>query len=256
MRTKAILSLFVAMTIGLSYTFAQNYPSFKDNPYAETVKIKGQKPTIVDFANYMFREPEEEEGSECTGWIRDAWKRHLAGKPQEKGTKVTLDVQNGYVKFEYVYEDEDSKILHVSEMCYWNCSDAKHKIVAFTNNLWDNGRLVQTECTGDYFLIYENSSRKIQGVYCGDIGAKAVPPSERVEEGSDGTGWYRIENGKKIYMTTEERNMWYEDTHPQAVYHLPRKGKNITVDLVYPSKTETITLTWDGLKFNAPEGYR
>lgn len=178
MKTKVFFSLFAAMILGISCSFAQNYPSFKDNPYAETIKIKGQRPTIVDFANYMFREPEEEEGSECTGWLRNA---------------CTLDVQNGYVKFEGGYEDEDSKVVHVSEMCYWNCSD--------------------------------------------------------------GTGWYRIENGKKIYMTTEERNMWYEETHPEAVYHLPRKGKNITVDLVYPGKTETITLTWDGLKFNAPEGY-
>ena len=60
MKTKVIFSLFAAIVLGLNCSFAQVYPSFDDDSYVESVKLKGQKPTIVDFVNNYLSDAEGE----------------------------------------------------------------------------------------------------------------------------------------------------------------------------------------------------
>lgn len=246
MKTKFFFFFFfIAMTIGVSYSFAQTYPKFDEDAYIENLKFSGQRPTIVDFVNNFLNEPEEE----LLGSLSQMWDNYKAGKAQLKGDKVTADTRNGFVKFERQSEDEDSKYLSVTEMCYWNCSDGLHKIVAMTNNLYVDGKFVDGQFTGTSFMLYENSTRRWMTISGEDIGAYFYPEIDYTS-GFDGKDWYVERNGHKTIMTEEEYVRWTEDNVPVVIVHLPQKGKNIIVEYWTPKRSVTKVWAWDGLRFH------
>lgn len=249
MKTKVLFSLFIAMIMGISCSFAQVYPKFdSEDSYVEKVKLKGQKPTIVDFVNHYLKDGE----GDLAAHLSEMWDNYLAGKPQEKGMKVTVDVKSAYVKFEENYEEANEQSF--TEMCYWNCADGKHKILAFSNSLFCDGKFVDGQYTGVVFWLYENSTRRLMQIDASDIGAEVYSGDEHVTSGYDGKNWYYEKNGKKTILSEKEYNTWYENSHPVMIYHLPQKGKDITVEFWTPKKVIMKVLTWDGLKFHAPKG--
>lgn len=246
MKTKVIFSLFAAIVLGLNCSFAQVYPSFDDDSYVESVKLKGQKPTIVDFVNNYLSDAEGDLGAH----LSDMWDNYKAGKPQEKGMKVIVDVRNGYARFEENYTDANE--LSVTEMCYWNCSDGKHKILAFSNSLFADGKFVEGQYTGTVFWLYENSTRRLMQIGASEIGAEVESGVEHITSGYDGKNWYYEKGGKKTVLTQEEYDTWYADTHPVIIYHLPQVGKEMKVEFWTPKRVKIKVLTWDGLKFHVP----
>lgn len=246
MRTKAFIFI-IAIVWGVSTSFAQSvYPPFDEDSYVEQVKIKGQKPTIADFVNNLLKEPEDE----LFGHLSEMWERHLAGKPQKKNNTITVDIPHGYVKFESRIPEDN--IVDTSEMCYWNCSDGKHKIVAFSNYLYVDGKFIQGQYTGVSFFLYENATRRLQTIAKEDIGAVDKFEPEWVLSGFDGENWYKEVNGEKIIMTKEAYDEWHDNYFPIVMYHLPQTGKDIVLENWTPKKTVMKVLSWDGVRFNAP----
>ena len=133
------------------------------------------------------------------------------GKKPKPGDSFIVDVQNGYVG--YVSEDEENR--QVIECCYWNYADKKHKLVAFSNDLFLDGRATAGQYTGIDFYIYDNASHTMKLAYAQDLGiAFDAPP------GSHATS-----------------------------HSLPRLGKTIVYTFHTPSGRIEKRLTWNGSKF-------
>ena len=88
------------------------------------VNYQGEKPTIIDFA-WAFLSVDngedelEGEADESFNAIKQAWIRHREGLPQEENETLTIDEKNGFVLYEWRYEENLLRI----EMCFWNESD-------------------------------------------------------------------------------------------------------------------------------------
>ena len=64
-------------------------------------------------------------------------------------------------------------------------------------------------------------------------------------------GLYHVkdrETGEALVLNDEEFWRWFEDK-PVTVYHLPRQGKDIIVEIQHATRTETFKLVWDGMVF-------
>ena len=100
------------------------------------VNYKGSKPTVADFAWAAFPslnyEDEEESGDRPWRALENAMKRQSKGLALEEGEKLTIDSKNGYILWERS-GDEDADYIFRLEVCYWNESDGKHKLIAFNN---------------------------------------------------------------------------------------------------------------------------
>ena len=177
------------------------------------VNCKGSKPTVTDFAWAAFPtlnyEDEEESGDRPWRALQNAMERDKKGLPQEAGDKLTIDAKNGFILFERVY-DEDDDFLFRLEVCYWNESDGKHKLIAF-NNLasYSQGRPCATETSGIYFFRYDIATQRM--VACD-------PPGFEIDY--------------------------------SGAYELPRTGKDIIFRLWNDDgSTKQTTLKWDGKRF-------
>ena len=200
---KRLLStiIFTCLTMGL---MAQN---------GIKVNSKGPKPTITDFVwaalpslNY---EDEEETGDRPWRALEHAMDRQRKGLPQKNGETLTIDTKNGYILLECTGEENEDYIFRL-EVCFWNESDGKHKLIAF-NNLasYVEGRPCLTETSGFFFYRYDNATRRM--VDC-------EPPGFEIEY-----------NG---------------------IYELPRTGKDIThIQWNEDGSTKRKVLKWDGRKF-------
>ena len=173
------------------------------------VAFKGKKPEISDFVTAILS---REELGEVLGAMANNWKKHLKGKALPKGCKITVDSKNGYVRYDFHYED--GEYLYI-EYCYWNCADGKHKLVAENISLLLNGEPAETEHTGLSFYWYDNSSRKMHYKYSFELGDMPEAPV--------GTS--------------------------ASVRNLPRQGK--TIEFIFQTdKGQVIQKrTWDGGKF-------
>ena len=131
------------------------------------VNYRGANPTISDLA-WAFLcacDNDEECGDKPTNAIKAAWENRRDGLPQEEGVTLTVDDKNGYVFYEFLYEDVAIRM----EMCYWNESDGKHRLFAFNNMATvQNGRPVLTENSGLVFYRYNNATKKM--TYCAPPG--------------------------------------------------------------------------------------
>ena len=178
------------------------------------VNYKGTKPTITDFVWAAFpslnHEDEDESGDRPWRALENAMKRNSKGLPQEKGEKLTIDSKNGYILYERSgYEDVD--FIFRLEVCYWNESDGKHKLIAF-NNLasYTEGRPCITEVSGFHFYRYDNATKRMK--YCD-------PPGFEI----DYNGTYELPRiGKDIIYTK-----WNDDgTTKRKVLEWNGKGFN------------------------------
>ena len=183
------------------------------------VNYKGAKPTIKDFAKAYFSQvevwddPVEEVGlDEATNAFKNAWMRYYKGLEQPDGDKFIVDEKNGYI----LYESQDENNLFRAEMCYWNESDGKHKLIAINIACFTNGRHEPGQYDGLSFLRYNNATKRM---------ADCDAPGFRVRYATD--------------------NLDY------ISYSLPRTGKNITETVwLKNGKTSKRVLKWNGRKFS------
>lgn len=180
------------------------------------VNYTGAKPTISDFA-WAFLSVDngedelEGESDESFNAIKQAWIRHRNGTPQDEHETLTIDDKNGFVLYEWKYEENTLRI----EMCYWNESDQKHKMFAYNVSCFQNDKYSPGQFDGLVFCRYDNAKREL--TYC-------EAPGFEVEYGTDDGAW--------------------------VSYDLPRSGKDITVNYWRANKKTQKTLKWNGHGFD------
>lgn len=180
---------------------------FTDMP----VKFKGKSPNIKDFVSARFSDGEGL--GECLGDIASSWEQYLQGKPLDKGCTFVVDTANGFMRFDRKYTGLDRKQM---EMCYWNCSDGNHKLVAENIEAYANGRQIDTECTGWQFFMYDINTHRMKPVGGDDLGFVYDFP---------------LGNSNTVSIA------------------LPRQGKTVVLTCHTPSGKITKRLTWNGSKF-------
>ena len=180
------------------------------------VNYQGEKPTISDFAwAFLSTDDGEEElegeADESFNAIKQAWIHQREGTPQDEHVTLTIDDKNGFVLYEFRYEESLLRI----EMCYWNESDKKHKLFAYNVGYYSDGEYSPGQFDGIVFCLYDNAKREM--TYC-------ESPGFEVEYGTDDGAW--------------------------VSYDLPRSGKDITVNYWLNEGKTQKTLKWDGRKFS------
>ena len=244
--------LLLAASLICSALFAQKtYPKEWDEyeDWDPRISFKGTNPTIVDFVNNFLAEPEDE----LSGGLSDMWTKYRKGKPQDKGDTVIVDIRNGYVCFKEHTDDEYSKTYAKTEICYWNCSDGKHKVVAFSHDLWSDGRWVEGQYSGLTFFVYNNAKRRMtMASNTGEeLGVVVKTGREGEISGYDSsTKMYFAElDGKRTNMTEEEYNK-FVDERPVVTISLPRTGKTLKAIINTPSTRKEVLFQWDGMYFH------
>ena len=174
------------------------------------VKYSGARPNILDFVTAILS---QDDTGESLGNMADNWELYRQNYPLREGATILTDVPNGYVRFDQRYEDADERSHGYIEICYWNCADGKHKLVAINDGYEQNGKPIETELTGLTFYRYDNQAHTLtcESVY--DLGAR-------------------------IEVT------------PVVTYELPRKGKDIKAVIHAPNRPVHILMKWNGTKFN------
>lgn len=129
------------------------------------VNYKGANPTVTDFAWAAFTSLNYEDEEECGDrpWraLENAMKRQSKGLALEEGEKLIIDSKNGYILWERS-GDEDADYIFRLEVCYWNESDGKHKLIAFNNMAsYTEGRPCLTEMSGIDFYRYDNATKRM-----------------------------------------------------------------------------------------------
>lgn len=246
-----LLSGFVAMVVAFSAQAQNPYAEIEATgaSFAQTVKYAGAKPGIADFVTaWIGEEPEDE----LNGTMYEIWQKHLNNKPFDKNQKVTVDAKNGYVCFE-IGDSDDGGSKTIVEMCYWNCSDGKHKVIGHSVQQFYGGKAIQSEFGGIYFGIYNNDTHKFVYSNGSNLGVDDVKTGmENISYYGDGNGAYFFENsetGEHKKITEEEYNKAQEH-HPVVTYTLPRTGKNIIATINnLESGERKVQFVWDGLKF-------
>ena len=130
------------------------------------VNFKGNSPTVTDFAWAAFpslnHEDEDESGDRPWRALEEAMTRHSKGLAQEQGVTLTIDSKNGYILFERVGEEYGDIVFRL-EVCYWNESDGKHKLIAFNNMAsYMEGRPCMTEMSDLFFFRYDNATKRME----------------------------------------------------------------------------------------------
>jgi hypothetical protein len=124
------------------------------------VGFLGTSPDIVDLA-WAFLvtgdDDEEECDQEATAGIKDALERYRQGESQDKNVTLTVDKRNGFMVYEFRYEEHLSRI----EMCYWNEADKKHKLFAYNRWSFSNGKPSLGQYDELVFLRYNNATKKM-----------------------------------------------------------------------------------------------
>lgn len=260
MNRKNICSMFknrliiclTAMMSGLCATAQNAYPEEDDENYGSwtyEVTFSGQRPTIVDFVNGYLAEPEDE----LSGALYEAFEKYKANKPLDKGTKVTVDVKNGFVCFEFSRFNEEGKLESKSttEMCYWNSSDGKHKVFAASTYTFLDGKAMSGgQFDGLNFCVYNNDTHHMKSLRADDMGAEVEMENTISYEQESGNYYVKnLKTGEKKKITEDE----YSDGlmhEPTVVYSLPQSGKNITATIHnLPQGERKVQLVWNGLRF-------
>ena len=197
---KSVLS-FVALLLMALAVHAQDYI---------VVNYSGSRPNINDFVTAILA---QEDIGESLGNMADNWELLQQNYPLREGATFLTDIPNGYVRFDSRYEDADIREHSYVEMCYWNCSDSKHKLVAVNVGCEQNGKPVMTEYTGIMFYKYDNRTHTLTYETAYDLGASI-------------------------------------QVSPAVTYSLPRKGKDIKAVIHAPNRPTNILMKWNGAKFN------
>lgn len=197
--------MFMSVPQTKAQTFV--YPEYEDDTERIAVHYEGKRPTIADFATAILNHVKDKEFFDRAD--RD-WKLYQQKKALNGKGKITLDIQNGYMRYDTFYPEKTDTVF--MEMCYWNCADAKHKLVC-CNTVWPNdGDYGWAEYIGARFYLYDNAKKNLRTIFPEDIGALY-----------DGDGL--------------------------SVFFLPRKGKDIKVSAAGGGDRWDEVLEWDGYQF-------
>ncbi|MBQ3657870.1 MAG: hypothetical protein II956_13695 [Bacteroidales bacterium] len=211
------LLLAFLLTISISVSAQNPYAEIEKDgaEYATTVTFAGQKPIINDFISHLFPTSDEidEMNSELDVTLGQVWARYKKNtlKPTEK---VTADSKNGFACFEINDPDEGfGKEQLIVDVCYWNSSDTKHKVVAESVKVFRDGKVIETELTGLSLYVYNNATHKLTYANRYDMGVDITTDGEAV------------------------------------TYDLPRVGKDIKAFIHLPSGKKEVLVKWNGSKF-------
>ena len=233
MRTKLIIMCALMVSLNSISVLAQK--SYPDSVFAyeleNRVTYKGNAPKIGDFLSSF---SDIDETDELMGSVLDAWNHYLRQEPQEPCVQFMVDEKNGYLRYTFDtrlcddYEELNEESFY--EMCYWNCADGKHKLIAENCVTMLDNRYILGQYSGISFLIYDNASHRMWTVAAEDIGAE-------IEQVIDETN---CETGEKLT----------DDYMPIVVCHLPQQGKDINVEICHGNKRTVTRLVWDGMRFH------
>ena len=217
--------------VGISAFAQQSYP---DSIFAyqleNRVTYKGNAPKISDILTAYLN---VEETDEVLGSMSDAWNHYLRQEPQEPCTQFMIDEKNGYLRYTFDtrlcddFDDLDSQTF--VEMCYWNCSDGKHKLIAENCVSMMDSKYMIGQYSGISFFLYDNASHKMWTVAEEDLGAYV---EGLIDESNCETGEEMTSDGQTV-----------------VVYNLPQQGKDITVEIYRGNKRTVTRLVWDGMYF-------
>jgi hypothetical protein len=185
----------------------------------ETIRVnyKGAKPTISDFATaflsvYEWNDDSDDVLDEARNAMKQTWLDYLKGEKLSQDEKLTVDQKNGYICYEYNGDGHQQ----ITEMCYWNEADGKHKLFAYNVRGYSNGTYSPGQFDGLLFYRYDNATKKM--TYC------EAPGFDEIYGTDDGA-----------YVT----------------YALPRTGKDIIyTEWTDKGKRKQKTLKWNGRKFS------
>ncbi len=183
---------------------------------AQTIKVKyqGSKPTIGDFAWALLSDYDNnaQDTDESMAAMLQAWKKYRKGQTLDQSDFILVDDKNGYAEFESTYDNQTLKI----EMCFWNESDGKHKLVAVNVGCYTDGKYTPGQYDGLNFYRYTNTTKKMT----------------MLDNAPGFTVQYGTSNGDPVSYT------------------LPCNGKNITMTTWKQNgTTKQSTLKWNGSKF-------
>ena len=184
------------------------------------VNYKGSKPTISDFVTAFVSSRDNDDEEDCTdeafNALGFAWEHRRTGEPLTEGQTLTVDERNGYVSYVNRSEYEGTEDVVRIEMCYWNESDQRHKLIAYNVTCFRNGRHDPGQFDGLSFYRYDSNTKTMDRIEA---------PGFEVRYGTEDGAW--------------------------VSYDLPRTGKNITETYWYQNSTKTKqkALTWNGKRF-------
>ena len=210
-KTASMMMLIMLMSTAgiMAQTF--EYPEYENDTERIAVRYEGKRPTISDFTTAILNHVKDQKFYDMAD--RD-WKLYQQKKPLSGKSKITLDIPNGYMRYDTFYPEKTDTVF--MEMCFWNCADGKHKLVC-CNTVWRmDGDYGWADYTGAHFYLYDNSTKKLRDIWAEDIGALF-----------DGDGL--------------------------SVFFLPRKGKDIKVSAAGGGDRWDEVLIWDGYKFSLKE---
>lgn len=171
-----------------------------------TVKYKGDRPGIVDFALAYFNSVEDVDAVDLI---------NNDGKPTKVYPEsydypepgLTVDKVNGYLFYRAASPGEHT---HSTEITYWNCTDNQHKIIGLINQSWGCCRAPLTNVVE--FYRYNNQTR---------IMTPIEPPYDRQLTLAD---YYLLDK----FTKEEQEKLYAEDGSIEyAYFDLPSKGTDI-----------------------------
>ena len=195
-KMKKYILMAAALVMSLSVMAQQNI----------RVNFSGARPTINDFVTAAL----SHDGDELVKDVTENWTRRRQGKPLEDGVAFTVDVKNGFARFDKHYT---ANTYCYVEFCYWNCANQKQKIVALNSGWVEQGHPVISEYTTLKFYLYDNQTKTMKWLSRQDIGA-AINVSQVVS------------------------------------YVLPQSGKDIMATIHAPQSEVQILMKWDGSQFH------
>lgn len=183
----------------------------EDSGYDIPVSYSGSGPGIADFVSACFS---DDQLPELMGSCRDDWRSFRQGKPLPKNHTLLLDSKNGYMRYESAHPQYGARA--VVEMCYWNCSDGYHKLVARNIVSYANGKRDCGQFDGLNFFLFDPDERAMKLIgfeECCEGGFPETPNAETV------------------------------------TFVLPREGKTVLVLISSPSGEKRHRMEWNGNGF-------
>lgn len=199
-KVKSIDNSLLLMVIALLMGLAAQAQSIR-------VNYSGAKPTIADFVSANLSQEDDEE---MIKGIWEDWTSHQQGKALSNGASFTVDVKNGFIRYDKRYT---ATTYSYTEFCYWNCSDQKHKILAVNRGCIEDGQPVTAQFTGLKFYTFDNQTKRMSQTLNSELGASI-------------------------------------DVRPEVTYALPQAGKNIMATIHAQQGEVQILMKWNGTKFD------
>jgi hypothetical protein len=177
------------------------------------VNYKGAMPTISDFVTaYLSQEDDEE----MIWGIREDWECHQQGKALSNGASFTVDVRNGFIRYDKRYT---ARTYSYTEFCFWNSGDARSKLLGVNRGCIEDGKPVTAQFSGLKFYTYDNATKRMVQTLNTDLGAGI-------------------------------------HTRSEVTYALPQNGKNIMATIHAPQGEVQILMKWNGSKFDQEQSGR